>query len=523
MVKKVLLVCSTLSLCILVACSGNSSTSSPIDGIETDEQEKNSSSEQSSRFDKSSSSFASDSMKTMSSSPVNLVLPCRTELVDNCIYGSFVDNRDGQSYKTVTIGTQVWMAENLNYAYLEPTEDEDSSSVCYQNNPENCAKYGRLYLWSAAMDSTGIFSADGKGCDYDTFGRVSHCNLEKAIRGVCPEGWHLPNVSEMKILISAVGGSGSLGRVLKSTSGWKGYHKSIAGVDAYGFSVLPSGDRKDDKSFDNLKGHAFLWNSEARYLYFFYYHDEGDYKSAREKLMFSVRCLMNEQASTTVDLDSAKTNSIVTLASPCKDWNGENCEYGSLTDDRDGKTYKTVTIGSQTWMAENLNYDGLTPNTNSDSTSFCYDGELENCTKYGRLYLWSAAMDSAGLFSADGKGCGSGKECNANGIVRGVCPKGWHLPSRQEFEYLADAVQNPNFEDNLIADSRNPYGFSALAAGGYRSDDGFFVNGYIAYFWSSSEALDAYAYSVRLSDLNDRGGGYYDTKNTARSVRCLKD
>ena len=61
------------------------------------------------------------------------------------------DDRDGQTYKTVKIGSQWWMAENLNYAYLQPTASEDSSSFCYNNLPENCEKYGRLYLWSAMI------------------------------------------------------------------------------------------------------------------------------------------------------------------------------------------------------------------------------------------------------------------------------------------------------------------------------------------------------------------------------------
>ncbi len=56
------------------------------------------------------------------------------------------------------------MAENLNYAYLQPTSTKDSSSECYNNSPDSCAKYGRLYLWSAAMDSAAIFSKDGKDC-----------------------------------------------------------------------------------------------------------------------------------------------------------------------------------------------------------------------------------------------------------------------------------------------------------------------------------------------------------------------
>ncbi|WP_290931336.1 FISUMP domain-containing protein, partial [Fibrobacter sp.] len=91
---------------------------------------------------------------------------------------------------------------------------------------------------------------------------------------------------------------------------------------------------------------------------------------------------------------------------------------GTLTDTRDGKTYKTVTIGTQTWMAENLNYaytgvpykyTYIDSSYTSDSTSWCYGDSLANCTKYGRLYTWAAAMDSVGTWSTNGKGCGYGK------------------------------------------------------------------------------------------------------------------
>ena len=72
---------------------------------------------------------------------------------ETCEFGKLKDDRDGQTYRTVKIGDQWWMAENLNYAYLQPTETLDSSSFCYDNDPENCKQYGRLYLFSAAMDS----------------------------------------------------------------------------------------------------------------------------------------------------------------------------------------------------------------------------------------------------------------------------------------------------------------------------------------------------------------------------------
>ena len=73
-------------------------------------------------------------------------------------YGELVDERDGQVYKTVKIGKQIWMAENLNYAYTEPIKvgytTIDSASFCNNNEPDSCAKYGRLYVWEAAVGCT---------------------------------------------------------------------------------------------------------------------------------------------------------------------------------------------------------------------------------------------------------------------------------------------------------------------------------------------------------------------------------
>ena len=104
---------------------------------------------------------------------------------------------------------------------------------------------------------------------------------------------------------------------------------------------------------------------------------------------------------------------------------------GSMKDSRDGHTYKTVTIGSQTWMAENLNYKA--------DSSWCGGGNELNegdCSKYGRLYTWAAAMDSAGTWSSNGKGCGYGKTCSPTYPVRGICPKGWHVPTKTDITNL---------------------------------------------------------------------------------------
>ncbi|MDR2582032.1 MAG: fibrobacter succinogenes major paralogous domain-containing protein [Fibromonadaceae bacterium] len=124
------------------------------------------------------------------------------------IYKPFTDPRDGTTYKTVTIDEQTWMAENLNF-YME-------GSKCYNNDPENCEKYGRLYNWAAAKKA-------------------------------CPNGWHLPSNAEWDILYRTADGtsgeqspykSETAGKYLKATSGW---NSSGNGEDYYGFAALPGG------------------------------------------------------------------------------------------------------------------------------------------------------------------------------------------------------------------------------------------------------------------------------------------
>ena len=137
---------------------------------------------------------------------------------------SFTDPRDGQSYDIVQIGSQTWMAENLNY--------EVEGSACPEGENRNCSKYGRLYTWDMA-------------------------------RTVCPEGWHLPDSADFDKLISAAGGAEVAGYALKSTSGW---FKKGNGTDDYGFNALPAGYRLAGNGttggkFDGIGGYAHIWSA----------------------------------------------------------------------------------------------------------------------------------------------------------------------------------------------------------------------------------------------------------------------
>ena len=195
---------------------------------------------------------------------------------------------------------------------------------------------------------------------------------------------------------------------------------------------------------------------------------------------------------------------------------------GSMKDSRDGQKYKTVKIGKQTWMAQNLNY--------KTANSFCYESSAENCEKYGRLYLWSAAMDSVGAWSTNGKDCGDLTSCSPTDPVRGVCPKGWHLPSNTEWETMLIAVGGVSTAGKVLkstsswnGNGTDDFGFSALSAG-YRFVRGDYdLEGSKTYFWSSTEKDNNRAISMSLNGNDDNAFLNGNYKFLGFSVRCLKD
>ena len=207
----------------------------------------------------------------------------------------------------------------------------------------------------------------------------------------------------------------------------------------------------------------------------------------------------------------------------------------SLKDNRDGHEYLVVKIGDQAWMAENLNFIDSVNYAHLLRTSLCYRGEADSCTKYGRYYSWSSAMDSAGVYSDDGLGCGYGAECSASGTVRGICPEGWHVPTKDELDTLYDSMVSSGY---YSIDSNNYYNtyvekglFMLQPAGSCMSynwdeDEPKYDNSHLrdTYFWSSTEQVNTDAYLIRFSKdeimfeiFND------DEKNHRMPVRCIQD
>lgn len=171
---------------------------------------------------------------------------------------------------------------------------------------------------------------------------------------------------------------------------------------------------------------------------------------------------------------------------------------GTFEDPRDGKTYKTVKIGNQTWMAENLKV--------RTEGSWCYEDKESNCQNYGRLYEWKA--------------------------TKNACPAGWHLPSKGEFEILFKAVGGKEIAGKKFksrtgwkkdGNGEDAFGFSALPAGNRNLNGDYSLEGSIAVFWSSTEGNSYNAYSMRLVYGHGQANLLINSKDLGYSVRCVKD
>ncbi len=158
-----------------------------------------------------------------------------------------------------------------------------------------------------------------------------------------------------------------------------------------------------------------------------------------------------------------------------------------------GKLYKTVVIGTQTWMAENLNDASSTA-----GISVCYNNSQDSCAKYGRLYDWDAAMN----------------------IDRKIA--GWHLPTPEEWNILANALGGAASAGTKMKVGGSS-GFNALFAG-FQTGDGYSDGiGDFTDFWSSTSVGSSSAWNTYINSGNENL--YTASNNTSRrfSVRLIKD
>ena len=222
----------------------------------------------------------------------------RQNVIDNKLReSSLIKDYDGNLYKTVKIGNQVWMAENLHVSHfrngepiLEAKTDkewekagiEGKPAWCYyDNDPNNGKKYGKLYNWYAIDDT----------------------------RSLAPEGWHVSNDNELKILEGTVDNKYPIGNPFWNNTGYRGFDaglnlKSIIGwiedgngSGLYDYKTLPSGNRNIDGSFHYLGIYGNFWSStefkkNSAWHRLLLHNNDGIFRfNSIKGYGFSIRCL----------------------------------------------------------------------------------------------------------------------------------------------------------------------------------------------------------------------------------------
>jgi len=392
-----------------------------------------------------------------------------------------IDNRDGQTYNTVQIGTQCWMAENLNIGIridgtLDQTQNtptEITEKYCYDDLESNCDIYGGLYQWNEMMQ---------------------YVTTEET-QGICPDGWHLPTDMEWCILEQEVDPTITCSSI--GFRGTDGVTKLVQGGSS-GFEAIMAGNRNPNTAFYDIGMGTNFWNStengsNAWYRYLGMSYNKVYRDSQIKSFGFSVRCLKDEttnqpptQPSNPSPDNGATEQSVnTTLSWTCTDPENDPLTYdvyfgetnppvlistgqtantfdpGTLNynltyywkilahddhtnstngpvwnfttepqpwqcgddflDTRDSKTYGTVQVGTQCWMAENLNIgDMISGNQDmsddGDFEKYCFNNNVSSCNTYGGLYQWNELM-----------------QYSTTPGIQGICPEGWHVPTDSEW------------------------------------------------------------------------------------------
>jgi len=403
------------------------------------------------------------------------------------------DARDGRIYSTVEIGTQCWMQHNLNIGNVisgihNQTNNNVIEKYCYDNVTTNCSMYGGLYQWDEMMQYS----------------------VTQGTKGICPSGWHLPTDDEWCILEQEVDPT-----VICKDDGWRGIDcgTKLKHGGSSGYEAMLAGRRLNTGSFDGVYFQTDFWTSTV-YSGKAWRRDLRDINANiyRDKVYpsygFSVRCVKDA----------------IPFIWTCGD---------TIVDARDSQVYKTVQIGAQCWMEENLNIGVKIPGINAMTNNgiiekYCYGDVVDSCEVYGGLYQWDEMMQYA-----------------ISPGIKGICPSNWHLPTDDEWCTLEQYV-----DPAIVCDipgwrgvdgggklkeagtahwtppntgATNSSGFTALA-GGVRNNSTGVINGlfYYAYFWSSSVSGS----NAWHRDLDYNNAQVFRQKNYRAfgfSVRCLRN
>ena len=445
--------------------------------------------EASSSSKKSTGPFSSskEELPEFDSTAVKLIEPCIVDSVDNCEYETFTDERDGRTYKAVKIGTQTWMAEDLAFKYKSATVRTGCATKTYE-----CGSDSVVYSWSAAMDSAGLFSDEGLYC-----GDSIKCYHPLQVRGACPVGWHLPNLNEWKTLFTAT-----------SAKTWKR-------LNEFGFAFIYSVFKEPSMKFNPY------WTSTEE-------------NRSNGKTNVNIINFQKEFEGASVRLSGTSWHYDLNSVRCVKDVETHKSDYKPtfFIDERDGEYYRTVKIGKQHWMAQDLNY--ILKETCIRNLPLASEG------RSGQNYTWAAAVDSLGLFSDDAKECGVFTDCELDNPIRGLCPKGWHLPDSTEWAELFDFVKKDNGgkgslpslrvnhyweADSLESPSTDRYWLSIAPTGWH-----YFTNGgssyskgrYSAKFWTRTQHSP---YSIVYVNIETEDEPQFSRHigDIQFSVRCIED
>lgn len=390
----------------------------------------------------------------------------------------------------------------------------------FRNNEWNIANSLEISLGSCTAENTGIVIQ--KGDWYYT------CKSNS---------WTSSTAVERSLGSCTIENSGTAGR----TWDGKDYQYYICSNNKWASSW--KSDAEDFVGLSCTKDGAIVngvVNKEKKYVC-----DNGRFRYAtKDEIDLNLGCTSYTRYK--IDTVSVTSNSIEKWVCGKKWVYGKTVWGGDLIDPRDNKKYKTVIIDTMTWMAENLNYNYY---VSEKAKSYCYKNSADSCTKYGRLYTWSAAMDSAAVFSESGKGCsGEKSRCSqsVNGHIRGVCPEGWHLPSTKEWSNLLDAAKESYRDESASASEYvavlrafvkdwetiydgsygygyDTFGFALLPAyygsvSGYNQGCGFSKG---SAFWSYENNIYLYPYARGMTGADLFPNHYGGTCEL--SVRCMKD
>jgi uncharacterized protein (TIGR02145 family) len=491
---------------------------------------------------------------------------------------------EGKTYNTVLIGTQCWLKENLDVGSridgtLNQTDNGTIEKYCYNDEPDSCVSYGGLYQWDEMMLYTAS-SATTPSCvqgicpsgwhlpskaEWDTL--IFYLGGEAVAGGDLKETgtihWQTPNTGAT----NTSGFTAFAGGIRNNSGGFQGL-----GPHAYYYTATQ----------DNAP------NSWSMRL--FYDGATISPNTGSKTMGASVRCILDYCPETTqadAGPDQMNFNSSCTLLEAntpgAEEWgvwtiasgNGgsfensddpetsfsgtpgttyelvwtiSNCCGNSSSDttivelltvpgtpcsgmpsvNYEGHVYNTVQIGTQCWLAENLNVgDQIAgtedPSNNDTIEKFCYDNDPDNCTLYGGLYQWDEMMDYAGSSAAVPSG------------IQGICPTGWHVPSLAEWDTLidflgGDALAGGPMKEmgfchwaNPNTGATNQYGFTARPSGRRIAGGTFDLIESSAFFHSATEDNSVASWSQRIFNYNTTISEHTAAKTEGIPVRCIRD